>query len=170
MQAFSGIDVSHRDVEVVAKLTKGVREGMTEIAQALAETEKEWIEHGLGDATEIEAVAEQAAGKHGREAIAMLKQQANKLFAAGSCADVPVKKRHKVEDAIVKWRAALWLHLDKRSEGSVYEAWSIIDTRHRFWEKVISMSPFCMHMPCGHQATRLGHVRLCRRRLSLEGT
>eukprot|EP00892_Ulva_mutabilis_P000515 jgi/Ulvmu1/10464/UM064_0001.1 len=122
---------------------------------------EEWLEHGLGDASSIKATVEKAAGRHGEEAMARLKDEANKLFTVGSSSAVPVKSAQKLEEAVLKRPAALWLHLDKSREGSAYAARSIIDTRFRFWgEAAGTIEPPALHyMDLAALAImRAGHV------------
>lgn len=137
VQAQAGVDAG-LNVDSAAKLSRAVQAGMTEIAEGLAKAEMEWLNHSLGNVSDIRAAAEKAAEKHGADAAAKLRAEADKLFEAGSTATVPLKNVGKVEEAIFKWRVALWLLMGDGSSENLpaYCAWSVIDSRYNYWKEV----------------------------------
>ena len=158
-------DGSLLEMDADNRLSAALKQGMSEIATGLAQVEPEWREHGLGPVHAVRAAAADATARFGKEAGEKLREQADALFAAASSKGLLVGStssplpsevlpaenvhrpepqgddvREKMEQAVVKWRAALWVMLDPDSEGhssdACHSAWEIVDTRHRFWTQV----------------------------------
>lgn len=141
MQEIAGVDAVQYKTDTAASLAKiadAHKSGTAQIAEGLARTEKEWLEHALGDVSAVQAAAERAAADHGPNAGQHLKLEADRLFAAGSSKEEPVKNRQNVEDAILKWRAALRLIMDPEGQDGKTGgyAWTILKRRYLHWEEV----------------------------------
>ena len=140
---------THSELEAV--LAQAVQAGIPQYAEGLAKTEQEWLDHGLGDVSAVEAAAEEATVEFAAGAGTQLKLQAEALFAAGSSGGEPLKGRQKVEEAVLKWRAALWTLTDPAgvqgaSTRRTAQGWpslavgflasNILSCRRLFWHQV----------------------------------
>lgn len=76
-------------------MAQAAQAGIPRDAEGLAKTEQEWLDHGLGDVSAVEAAAEEAAVEFGAGAGTQLKLRAEDLFAAGSSGEEPLKDRQK---------------------------------------------------------------------------
>lgn len=101
---------------------------------AVAEEAGAWVEHALGDAGLVWAVARRAVDTHAAAAGDRLKADGNELFAAARSGAYPVAARCEAEAAILRWRAALWLQLDVQGDLSACLSWRLLDLRHRCWQ------------------------------------
>lgn len=122
-------------------------QGLQETAKALIELQTEWTNHALGDTTAISALADRARDEHGSSAVTRLYEEGKRLYAASW-----------VSQAILQWRAAIWLLCNRQFSPDVYYIWDILDSRSKLWERVRTLpSPKLLNCLCS-EAMQLPEV------------
>lgn len=124
--------------QVAARTEKAIKEGQKQMAEALAKAQDAWADHALGDAAclTIKDTAATAMAEHAADARNQLKATAASAYRSSLGNNGTIKDRKKAHEAILKWRAALWLSLDPSYDLACFSAWDVLDTRFRHWEEV----------------------------------
>lgn len=120
-----------------------LKEGLREVAEAVRSAQGIWMEHALGDAIAFKRTAETAKTAYGSAAGEQLREEGNALFSLAESSNLQSGMKSQMNLAILKWRAALWLHLDKDHDLTGYSAWDILKTRNCHWAQVLLLAlPF----------------------------
>lgn len=138
-------------------MAQAAQAGIPRDAEGLAKTEQEWLDHGLGNVSAVEAAAEEAAvefwGRRGHAAQAAGGGPVCRRQLRGRTAEGPaeISLNFKVEEAVLKWRAALRTLTDPAgvpgaSTRRFAEGWpslavgflasKILSCRRPFWHQV----------------------------------
>lgn len=118
------------------------------MAEELAKSYDVWSEHALGPNSEadLKAAAEAALTEHGAGASKQLKAEADRRFVSSFSNKAVIKDRKSIHEAILKWRVALWLMLDKDHDSGSAAALDILTARVSCWKAV--MSPILVSSGC----------------------